>query len=167
MTKETYVRMTGAARQALRRLPGGEHLLRLPTLACAGAYMLTLLYLMLTRDIRLVRVLIVPAACFIICTVLRPLIGRERPYDRFQAEPAGRYRRGKGKSMPSRHTASAAAIALAVAYVFPHGAVTAAMLLLCALIAGLRVVCGQHYVSDVLAALLLSSVISLTGYILI
>ena len=167
MTKQTYIRMTGAARRMLRRLPGGMHLLRLPTLVCAAAYLMTLLRLMLTRDIRLVRVLLVPAACFIVCTILRPLIGRERPYDRFQAEPVGSFKPGKGKSMPSRHTASAAAIALAVAYVFPFGAVTAAMLLLCAVIAGLRVVCGQHYVSDVLAALLLSLSISLIGYVLI
>ncbi len=156
MTREAYIRMTRAARSAVSRLPGGEKLLRLPTLVCAGAYMLALLHLMLARDIRLVRALLVPAACFILCTILRPLIGRERPYDRFGAEPVGRYRSGKGRSMPSRHTASAAAIALA--------AVIAFMALLCLLIASLRVLCGQHYISDVLAALALSLVVSLIGY---
>ena len=164
MTRETYIAMTGAMRRFVSRLPGGARLLRLPTLACALAYMFALLHLMLRRDIRLVRALLVPAACFILCTVLRPLIGRQRPYDRFNAEPVGSYRPGKGKSMPSRHTASAAAIALAAAYVFASPAVTAAMSLLCLLIAGLRVLCGQHYVSDVLAALLLSLIVSLIGY---
>ncbi|MGN0775544.1 MAG: phosphatase PAP2 family protein [Candidatus Ventricola sp.] len=164
MTRETYIRMTGAVRSAVSRLPGGDRLLRLPTLVCAGAYMLALLRLMLSRDIRLVRVLLVPAACFILCTILRPLIGRQRPYDRFDAEPVGRFRRGKGKSMPSRHTASAAAIALAAAYAFSSPAVTAAMTALCLLIAGLRVLCGQHYISDVLAALALSFIVSLIGY---
>lgn len=167
MTRETYIRMTSATRRTLDRLPGGRKLLRLPTLICAGAYMLALLYLMLMRDIRLVRVLLVPAACFMICTALRPIIGRERPYDRFNAEPVGRFKRGKGKSMPSRHTASAAAIALAAAYAFPSPAIITGMLLLCALIAALRVLCGQHYPSDVLAALVLSGVISLIGYVLI
>ncbi|MBQ7886816.1 MAG: phosphatase PAP2 family protein [Clostridia bacterium] len=167
MTRETYVRMTAATRRALDRLPGGQKLLRLPTLVCAGAYSLALLSLMLARDIRLVRVLLVPAACFFLCTALRPMIGRQRPYDRFGAEPVGRYRRGKGKSMPSRHTASAAAIALAAAYAFPSPAIIAGMLLLCALIASLRVLCGQHYPSDVLAALALSGVVSLIGYVLI
>ena len=164
MTREAYIRMTRAARNAVSRLPGGEKLLRLPTLVCAGAYMLALLHLMLARDIRLVRALLVPAACFILCTILRPLIGRERPYDRFGAEPVGRYRSGKGRSMPSRHTASAAAIALAAAYVFPSPAITASMTLLCLLIASQRVLCGQHYISDVLAALALSLVVSLIGY---
>ena len=167
MTRETYIRMTAATRRALDRLPGGAKLLRLPTLVCAGVYMIALLTLMLLRDIRLVRVLLVPAACFMICTALRPIIGRERPYDHFDAEPVGRYKRGKGKSMPSRHTASAAAIALAAAYAFPHPVLVIAMVLLCAVIAGLRVLCGQHYPSDVLAALALSGVISLIGYVLI
>ncbi len=167
MTRETYIRMTDSTRRVLARLPGGERLLRVPTLICAGTYLLALLWLMLARDIRLVRVLLVPAACFIVCTVLRPLIGRQRPYDRFNAEPVGSFVRGKGKSMPSRHTASAAAIALAVAYAFPSPWVIAGVVLLSVLIASLRVLGGQHYPSDVLAAIALSSVISLIGYILI
>ena len=166
MTQESYIRMTNATRSAVSRLPGGERLLRLPTLVCAGAYMLALLHLMLARDLRLVRALLVPAACFILCTILRPLIGRQRPYDRFGAEPVGRYRRGKGKSMPSRHTASAAAIAFAVIYVFPSAPIAAGMLALCAAIAALRVLSGQHYASDVLVALLLSGALSAAGYMI-
>jgi len=164
MTRETYIRMTSHTRRMISRLPGRENWLRTPTLLCAAAYIAALFTLMLARDIRLVRVLVVPAACFIVCTVLRPLISRERPYDRFDAEPVGSFVRGKGKSMPSRHTASAAAIAIAVCWAFPSPAVILFMALLCALIAVLRVVCGQHYPGDVLAALLLSLVISLIGY---
>ena len=89
---------------------------------------------MLLRDIRLVRALLVPAACFILCTVLRPLIGRERPYDRFHAQPVGSYRPGKGKSLPSRHTASAAAIAFAVIWLYPAPAVITAMGALCLMV---------------------------------
>ena len=164
MTKDAYLRMTGATRRAVSRLPGGLLWLRLPTYLCAAAYIAALFHLMLLRDIRLVRAIIVPAVCFIVCTVLRPLIGRQRPYDRFSAAPVGSYRPGKGKSMPSRHTASAAAIAMAVVYITPSLPLRAAMGLLCALIASLRVLAGQHYISDVLAALALSGVISLIGY---
>lgn len=167
MTQASYIRMTEATRRVLARLPGGERLLRLPTFICAAVYLLTLLILMLTRDIRLLRALIVPAACFILCTVLRPLIGRQRPYDRFCAQPVGSYKPGKGKSMPSRHTASAAAIAMAVAYVYPSAVMILLMTLLCMLIASLRVLCGQHYPSDVAAALALSLIVSLIGYVLI
>lgn len=166
MTRETYVKITSATRSALARLPGGEKLLRLPTVLCAAVYMLALLHLMLTRDIRLFRALIVPAVCFLSCTLLRPLIGRQRPYDQFSAPPVGSHKPGKGKSMPSRHTASAAAIAFAIVYVFPSAPVGLLMLLLAALIAALRVLSGQHYPSDVAAALLLSGGISLIGYLL-
>lgn len=166
MTRETYLKMTAATRGALSRLPGREKLLRLPTYLCALIYMIALLRLMVLRDIRLYRVLIVPAVCFLVCTVLRPVIGRQRPYDRFNAVPVGGYEPGKGKSLPSRHTASAAAIAFAIIYVFPSGWTAAAMLALAALIALLRVLAGQHYPSDVAAALLLSGVISLAGYLL-
>ncbi|MBR5225855.1 MAG: phosphatase PAP2 family protein [Clostridia bacterium] len=166
MTRETYIRVTGATRSALNRLPGKEKLLRLPTYLCAAVYMAALLFLMLTRDVRLFRALIVPAVCFIVCTVLRPVIGRQRPYDRFGALPVGEHHPGKGKSMPSRHTASAAAIAFAIIYVFPGILSACAMVLLAMLIAGLRVLSGQHYPSDVLAALLLSGAISAVGYLL-
>ena len=166
MNRDQYIRMTSRVRRATQKLPGGTSILRLPTLICAAAYIAALLTLAVGRDMRLIRALIVPACCFGIVTVLRPLIGRQRPYDRFDAEPVGRYRRGKGKSMPSRHTASAAAIACAVIYVFPSWPVAVAMLLLCALIAALRVLSGQHYTSDVLAALALSFILSLIGYTL-
>ena len=166
MTKDQYTRMTQAVRRVCDRLPGGAAWLRVPTYCCAAAYLLSLLTLMLQRDGRLLRLLLVPAACFLVVTVLRPLIGRQRPYDRFGAPPVGRYRPGKGKSMPSRHTASAAAIAFAVIYIFPTAPVAAGMLALCAVIAALRVLSGQHFATDVLAALLLSGVMSAVGYLL-
>ena len=166
MTKDQYIRMTQSVRRVCDRLPGGAAWLRVPTYCCAAAYLLSLLTLMLQRDGRLLRLLLVPAACFLVVTVLRPLIGRQRPYDRFGAPPVGRYRPGKGKSMPSRHTASAAAIAVAVIAAFPSVSCAAAMLLLCAMIAALRVLSGQHYVSDVLAALALSFVLSAIGYLI-
>lgn len=164
MTREQYIWMTSRVRRATNALPGGAAWLRLPTYLCAAAYLFTLLYLMLLRDVRLIRALWVPAICFAAVTLLRPAINRERPYDHFDAEPVGPFVRGKRKSMPSRHTASAAAIAFAVIAVFPIWPVMLAMLVLCALVAALRVLSGQHYISDVLVALLLSGALSAAGY---
>ena len=166
MTRERYIRMTETTRRAVSRLPGGTKALRAPTLLCAAIYCASLLYLMFTGDRRIIRAVIVPAVCFAVVTVLRPLIGKQRPYDRYGVPPVGAYKPGKGKSMPSRHTASAAAIACAVIYVFPTVPVILAMVLLCLVIAALRVLAGQHDVSDVLAALALSMVLSLIGYLL-
>ena len=164
MTRATYARMTGATRQVLSRLPGGARLLRLPTLLCAVAYVLACARLLLSRDPRLGRAALVPASCFLTATILRRAIGRERPYDRFHLPPVGRYTPGKQRSLPSRHAASAAAIALALIWLYPAPGMAAAMLALCLLIAALRVVSGHHYPSDVLAALLLSALLSLVGY---
>ena len=166
MNRDQYVRMTSRVRRITDTLPGGPRWLSAPTYLCAALYLGTLIHLMLTRDARLIRALLVPAVCFLTVTALRPAINRERPYDRFKAQPVGRYRRGKGKSMPSRHTASAAAIAFAVIYIFPTAPVAAGMLALCAVIAALRVLSGQHFATDVLAALLLSGVMSAVGYLL-
>ena len=166
MTRDQYVNMTAAVRRVTAALPGGARWLSAPTYLCAALYLGTLVHLALMRDARLLRAALVPAVCFLAVTALRPMINRQRPYDRFKAQPVGRYRRGKGKSMPSRHTASAAAIALAVIYAFPTVSVAVGMLALCAIIAALRVLSGQHYATDVLAALLLSGVICATGFLL-
>ena len=165
MNRDQYVRMTSRVRRMTGALPGGPRWLSAPTYLCAALYLGTLVHLLLTRDTRLVRAMLVPAVCFGAVTVLRPLIGKQRPYDRYGAEPVGSYRPGKGKSMPSRHTASAAAIAFAVIYAFPTPPVAAGMLTLCAVIAALRVLSGQHYTTDVLAALLLSGALSAVGYL--
>lgn len=165
-TREAYVRMTEATRRVTRRLPGGAAALRAPTLACAAAYVAGLAALVLRQDPRALRAVLVPVACFLLATALRPMIGRQRPYDRFGAEPVGRYRPGKGKSMPSRHAASAAAIAFAAVYAFPCAPMAVGMIALTAIIAALRVLSGQHYLSDVTAAVLLSAAVSAVGYML-
>ena len=103
MTRERYIRMTETTRRAVSRLPGGTKALRAPTLLCAAIYCASLLYLMFTGDRRIIRAVIVPAVCFAVVTVLRPLIGKQRPYDRYGVPPVGAYKPGKGKSIPSRH----------------------------------------------------------------
>ena len=96
MTKEQYARMTGCVRSVTNRLPGGSKILRAPTLVCAAVYCMTLIYLMFTGDMRIIRAVLVPAACFLAATALRPAIGKQRPYDRFDTPPVGSYRPGKG-----------------------------------------------------------------------
>ena len=85
MTREQYLRMTSRVRRVTDALPGGAKWLRVPTYLCAALYIRTLIFLMLTRDARLLRTLLVPAVCFLVVTALRPLINRQRPYDRFGA----------------------------------------------------------------------------------
>ncbi len=95
---------------------------------------------------------LIPAVKFIIATVLRAVINAPRPYDAADFEPLASYERGKGKSFPSRHTASAFAIARAFwaisPIMFAIGAVLAVIVGVC------RVLCGCHYPKDVMFALL-------------
>ena len=165
-TRGSYIRMTGAVRELTYSLPGGASFLRVPTYLCAALYFLSLLVMLIRGDARIVRALLVPAACFLVVTVLRPLIGRERPYDHFDSPPVGSYKRGKGRSMPSRHAASAAAVACAVIYTFPVWPVAVLMTLLSLFIASLRVLAGQHYLSDALAAVAISFILSFIGYVI-
>lgn len=164
MTKEQYSSITQRTRGTVSRLPLGTKALSIPTYLCAAIYIGMLGWLALHRDGRFVRAALVPAAVFLLVTLLRPLINRPRPYDAFGVPPVGDWEPGKEKSMPSRHAASAAAIAFAVMWVHPSVAVIAGMGALCLLISALRVLSGKHYPSDVAAALLLAGVISYIGY---
>lgn len=166
MTRTQYLRITQKTRSLLSVLPFGDRLLHFPTYLCAAIYLMAIGFLVNSRDPRIMRALIVPALCFLVVTVLRPIINRRRPYDAFDLPPVGKWRKGKGKSMPSRHTASAAAVAFAVIYVFPSITVSIAMGLLALLIGFLRIASGQHYPSDVAAAIVLSAILSYIGYMI-
>ena len=106
------------------------------------------------------RVLAVPAAVFVLGTLLRAAINRPRPYEALNFTPLFP-KDSKGQSMPSRHCFSSAAIAATVWYVLPPlGAVLA---VLAVIIAVSRVVTGVHFVSDVLAGLAFGLVFAVAG----
>lgn len=164
MTKEQYRSITQPARRMAARLPFGAKAFSIPTYLCAAIYLGMLGLLILRRDSRLFRAALVPAGIFLLVTALRPMIHRQRPYDAFGIPPVGDFEPNKGKSMPSRHAASAAAISFAVMWVFPTLPVIVLMSALCLFISALRVFTGKHYPSDVIAALLLAGAISCLGY---
>lgn len=122
------------------------------TAGIAAAYFIALIVLAAKADERLWGALIVPAAAFVLVTLLRAAVNRARPYETLKIEPL-LDKRKKGKSFPSRHTFSAFAIATVLFWLLPiAGTVTAvfALLLACA-----RVIAGVHYPSDVVAGALL------------
>jgi membrane-associated phospholipid phosphatase len=96
-------------------------------------------------------VMAVSLAMLLANILIKPLVGRERPFVHGPAasplvwQPSTR-------SFPSGHAASAAAGALALARVWPPAA--APLTVLAALIALSRVALGVHYVGDVLAGIL-------------
>lgn len=121
-------------------------------------------FLLATQDPRALRVVITCALSFVLCTVLRFVLNKPRPYDEFAIHPLVR-KDVHGLSFPSRHVFSAAVIAASLVYVnVPIGI---AAYLLVAVIAVVRVIGGVHYPRDVVAGILLGTACALVGYLIV
>ena len=161
MTAEQYCAVIGwfnahpAAKKALRLVSRG---------VVAAVYLLylgMLAWLAWHRMGQFFPAAAVPAAAFIVGTLVRKVIDRPRPYTALGFTPL--FPKDKpGQSMPSRHCFSAAAIAGAAWYVLPP--LGLALAVLAVLIAVSRVVTGVHYVSDVLAGLAFGAVLAVVGW---
>lgn len=123
----------------------------------ASIYILTLIYLFINHDTQLKVTIIKPALSFIIVTIIRKLYNRPRPCIALNIEPLVGHK--TGESFPSRHTVSAFAIALALLHIsLPLGSI----ILFLAILVGLsRILCGVHFVSDVLTAIIIALIISI------
>ena len=107
LTKEQYRKITEKTADIVSHLPFGAQSLKVPTILCGIIYIWYAFQLYINHDGRLLPYLLVPAICFFSVTILRKIINRTRPYDAFLLPPVGKHVPGKGKSMPSRHAASA------------------------------------------------------------
>ena len=124
----------------------------LPLLLFIG-YPALIVYVFFSNPVDLFKIILVPFGVFLLVTVLRKVINEQRPYEKYNT-PSLFGKTTKGQSMPSRHTASAFIISLAILYVnFELGI---AALSVSFLITLSRVLAGAHYIRDVFAAMLLS-----------
>ncbi len=118
-------------------------------------YPVLIFYLLIEWDLRFIKVITVPAGTFIAVTIMRILINKPRPYEIMEITPLFP-KNTKGKSFPSRHVASAAIISFAFLYInIWLGAASFAVTLI---ISVLRPIAGVHFVKDVIAGFLISSV---------
>lgn len=147
--------------------PAAKKLLRAVSLgSVAAVYLLYagLAVLMMLRGNSLLwPLLAVPAVVFVLGTALRRAINRPRPYETLGFTPLFP-KDTKGQSLPSRHCFSAACIAVAAIPVSPAAAAVLAGLAV--VIALTRVLCGVHYISDVLVGLVFGAAASRLGLIL-
>ncbi|MBM6716851.1 phosphatase PAP2 family protein [Gemmiger formicilis] len=147
--------------------PAAKKLLRAVSLgSVAAVYLLYagLAVLMMLRGNSLLwPLLAVPAVVFVLGTALRRAINRPRPYETLGFAPLFP-KDTKGQSLPSRHCFSAACIAVAAIPVSPAAAAVLAGLAV--VIALTRVLCGVHYISDVLVGLVFGAAASRLGLIL-
>ncbi len=117
------------------------------------AYPALLVYAFVERRDALLRLILVPLGVFIGVSLLRVVVNEPRPYERY-GMPSVFHKDTKGKSFPSRHTASAFIIAMAFLYVnVPLGI---AAMVIALLIEASRIMAGAHYVHDVVAGTAIS-----------
>ena len=148
--------------------PGAARLLRIADKALvyivAVAFVGTATWLAATGNAGFVRFVCVPAATFVIATVLRAAINAPRPYERFRIRPV-LDPDTRGKSLPSRHVESAAAIACAFLWLNPVAGIVA--WIAAAAIACVRVIGGVHFPHDVFAAVALAIACAAIGFLAI
>ncbi|MBQ4129575.1 MAG: phosphatase PAP2 family protein [Ruminococcus sp.] len=107
---------------------------------------------------------LVPLAVLVFVTLLRYIVNAKRPYEKYDYVPAVS-KNTKGKSFPSRHTASAFIIAMAFLYI--ETSLGVVMLIIATLIAVSRVLSGVHFVRDVVGGALISIITGILCFFLI
>ncbi|MBO5525333.1 MAG: phosphatase PAP2 family protein [Clostridia bacterium] len=120
---------------------------RLVTYSVILLYGSILLYLLVSKDPKLFESFLIPAVFFVAVSAFRAFVNAPRPYEAFGTKPA-LPREKTGKSMPSRHVASASMIGMVTLYCFGWwGLIPLGMAIF---IACIRVIGGVHFVKDVL-----------------
>ncbi len=133
--------------------------------AFAAAYAAILVWLAFTGDGRLPKAFLVPLATFCLVTVARAAIDAKRPYEMYPISPLvpkGTH----GRSMPSRHMASATIIALTALWATgpAWGALGIAG---CLVVAYARIAGGVHFPRDIAAAAIVACACAVVGYVVI
>lgn len=118
------------------------------------SYPIAIIYLLFTNANELAWSIAVPFGVFLCVTMLRVIIDEKRPYEVYGIKPAIK-KSTRGKSMPSRHTASAFIIAITL---FRVNSLWGWIILCVALIISLtRILAGVHFIRDVVAGIILSA----------
>ncbi len=135
----------------------------LPLLLFIG-YPALIVYVFFSNPVDIFKIILVPLGVFLLVTVLRKVINEQRPYEKYRT-PSLFGKTTKGQSMPSRHTASAFIISLAILYVNTELGIAA--LSVSFLITLSRILAGVHFIRDVLAAMLLSITVGVIIFFII
>ena len=113
-------------------------------------------WLLIERDARIIKVILIPFVIFVLTTIIRKIIDKPRPYVVLNIEPL--IRRDKtGESFPSRHVLSVCIIAMACFFINPW--IGAIMTIIAVLIAVIRVLAGVHFIKDVVIGAIIGYVI--------
>lgn len=169
MTKENYIKMTQPFRDH-NGLAKGIHIAnKLCTLIMYVAYPILLVYLFFQKEssyFSFWRSIFVPAISFVLLSVFRAWINRPRPYEKFEMPPVIK-KDTKGNSFPSRHVFSATMIAMTFLLMSPWSWLGILFLLVSIALAVVRVISGVHFISDVIAGIVVAVLAAIFGYLVI
>lgn len=170
MTKENYIKMT----QPFRDNQGLARGIHIANKCCTGmmylAYPILLVYLFFfakhSSYYSFSKALLVPGISFVLLSLFRKWINRPRPYEKFEIPPVIK-KDTKGHSFPSRHVFSATMIAMTFLLMSPWSWLGVLFLFVSFALAVVRVVSGVHFISDVVAGIVVAVVAAILGYLIL
>lgn len=165
MTKETYIKMT----QPFRDHPEMAKGIHIANKLCTGlmylSYPMLIIFMVLQRDVNVIRAVLVPGISFVLLSLFRKVINRPRPYETFDV-PSVIKKDTKGKSFPSRHVFSATIIAMTFLLMSPWTWLGVVFLGVSILLAIVRVISGVHFISDVSVGFIVGVLAAIIGYVI-
>ena len=148
MYKENFDKISDQIKSHPTRLAAFKFVYTVFPMLNIAAYPMLLVYLFVTGDERLLRCIAVPLFMFVTLSAGRHILNLERPYEKYDITPIIPKNK-KGRSFPSRHTASAAIIGVTFLYIsVPLGVL---FLVIAAFVGISRAVGGVHFPRDVIA----------------
>lgn len=165
MNEENYKRISDWFRENKRRFNIFVFLYRILPIIVFIAYGSIIFYYFFWGSKKdTLRILIVPAATFLLCTIFRKVINKKRPYEALNINPLIQKEK-KGQSFPSRHMVSVGVIAMAAMYTdIVFGIIILGIGIMIGII---RPIAGVHYIWDVTAGFAMGILCGIIGFYLI
>lgn len=152
----------------VRKFRHGEEIVKygnvLVTRIIYVAFLMLLAILLVKKDERIVRVVLVTGISFGLVSVFRHFYNEKRPYTIYDFQPVVKKNK-TGESMPSRHVFSGFVIGMAFLYIQPYFSIP---VFICSLIMCFgRVVAGVHFPKDVIAGAMIGIISGIIGFFVI
>lgn len=165
MSEEKYRKISDWFRNDERRLKAFVFIYKILPCLVVMAYGIIVLYEVFWGTVSdTIRVLLVPAITFFLCTIFRRIINEQRPYESMNIHPLIQKKK-KGQSFPSRHMVSAGVIAVAAMYI---NIVFGVIMIGIGIVIGIiRPIAGVHYVRDVIAGFAMGILCGIIGLFII
>ena len=131
------------------------------TMLIYSIYPIFLLGLLVSRDLRFWKVLLIPGISFVLVSLFRKYIDAPRPYEVLNIVPLIN-KDTKGQSFPSRHVFSVFVIAMTLYYISMPVGIT--LIIVGVLLGIVRVVGGVHFPKDVIVGAIVGILISVVSW---